>query len=136
MTTGDVRGVLVTGDQRSLVDAVGSALSEAGLATSVLPFAAVQTPRAVPAAHLGLILCDTDSAPKLRVASTIVSGILLPWVVVSSAPPSPAWDALRFAGARDVVGQGVSLTQLMTTLDGLLREVAGVAVSPLTARRD
>jgi hypothetical protein len=119
----------MSGDQQLVVDALATALVRGGFAIVMVPFVPVEQASEAPPAGAGVLCCDPQHAPTLPVAESIVAGLRLPWVVVSSAPDGTACEHLLDVGARTVLGHGISVARLIEILDELLQEGAG---SPAT----
>jgi RNA polymerase sigma factor (sigma-70 family) len=129
MTTprhGDRLRVVVVSDQSLVTESVRAALRERGLETSTLTWPSETTltlPTAGPGQGLdaGLMISDLDRTPRLRVATQLLGGIRIPWLVLTGAPRGPMWGAALQAGARAVIANSTSLDSLLTMFDLVAR---------------
>lgn len=113
--TGRMPRVLIAAEQLLVGETLGVALETRGLETSCMPFQAVRPQQEPLSSDVGLLLCDAGSAPALRTAIAVVR-VPVPWVVVSPSFTELGRQALLDAGARRLVGEDVSMAQIIDVL--------------------
>jgi two-component system nitrate/nitrite response regulator NarL len=82
--------------------------------------------------HVGLLISDLDSWPRLRATWLLMAQVRLPWVVLTTAPYGPMWGAVLEAGARVVLP---SSTRLVAVCDVVVGAARG-SVHTLPAERE
>lgn len=115
--------VLVVSRQRLVRDAVRTALHSLGFATGSIgvpagpnQFREVRRTIARIEPQVGLLVADLDDAAQLREAMSVVSGIDVTWVVLTTTAPGAVWGAVLEAGAAQIVPTSTSLGDLQKIL--------------------
>ena len=70
----------------------------------------------MPAADVGLLMCDLDNVARVERARAVISSVALPWLVLTSALRGPGWGAVLDVGAGVVRGSTTSLEELRSLL--------------------
>lgn len=133
--------VAVASDLGLVGETIAAALGSRGLQTSVLPWGPGSSAQDEPAdwcappsgseeagPDVVLIVCDTGSPTRLDEVRDRGRRCARPWVVMTDADRGPTWGALLEAGARAVVGSGISLRDLEAVLDGVLNDESPIGV--------
>lgn len=117
----------VVADQYLVAETICAALGSRGYPTELLEWvpagSAPRVPRPRSSAEtrateqLLLVVCDLDVSGRLSEARELGRRQGLPWVVVDTSGPGPAWGALLEAGARTVVVSSISLDGLVEVVD-------------------
>jgi DNA-binding NarL/FixJ family response regulator len=122
--------VLVLSRQHLIRDAVRTALRSLGFATGSLgvpvgpgQFREVRRSIARVEPDVGLLVADLDDAAQLREAMSVVAGLDLTWVVLTTTGPGAVWGAVLEAGAAAIVPTSTKLQDLEKMLRRTAREV-------------
>lgn len=127
-TPGAPLRVAVTSDQHLVREAVQEALTSHGLSVTALPWPAERP--VVGRKHgndsaddhdVGLLLGELDRFAVVGDAQRMIRNVRTRWVVLTPAPPGPAWGAVLESGAVLVLPAATALDHLVH----LLRAVAG-----------
>jgi DNA-binding NarL/FixJ family response regulator len=111
--------VVVMASLRLLRDAVAAALRGLGFAASSRPlptsssrFDETRRWLAQERPTLGVLITDLDDPTEVHDAVAVVRGLDLPWLLLTSAAPGPAWGALLDAGAVEVLDAASELAEV------------------------
>jgi two-component system, NarL family, nitrate/nitrite response regulator NarL len=120
--------VLVCADQHLVAATICAALGSRGIPTELVDWGAtsetvprVPRPRGrgvdgVDGRRVLLLVCDLDLPGRLGEARDLGRNYRLPWLVVDSLAPSPAWGALLEVGARAVVVSSIAVDDLVAAV--------------------
>ena len=123
----------VAADRHLVAETICAALGSRGVHTELVAWAGEdvgavpRAPRPRSAAEPGassqllLVVCDLGLPGRLHEARALGERQRIPWVVVDSSGPGPAWGALLEAGARTVVLSSISLDGLVEVLGTVAR---------------
>jgi RNA polymerase sigma factor (sigma-70 family) len=118
--------VAVASEQSLVCEAVRAALSERGLAVSVLQWSGDRipgprsgTPRRL---DVGLMISDMDRWSRIRGVALLMNVVRVPWVMLTGAERGPLWGAALEFGARAVLS---SDSPLVVVHDALLTAARG-----------
>ncbi len=140
---GERMWVGVAADQHLVAETICAALGSLGFPTELVEWTTsadvaltVPPPRASGESRsldrVLLLVCDLDVPGRLREARDFGLRCGLPWFVVDTSGPGPAWGALLEAGARTVIISSVSLDELAEVLDAVA--AGGSSLSELERR--
>jgi DNA-binding NarL/FixJ family response regulator len=137
------RRVVVASEQSLIAESVRATLADAGYdasllgwpvgphspittaahptTTSAAPVTLVAPPMPDPAPDLALMLCDFTGTTQVDAARLLVAQVDVPWVVLTGAPPGPAWGAVLDSGAETVMPTTTTLEMLTGVLEGMIR---------------
>jgi DNA-binding NarL/FixJ family response regulator len=112
--------------ERLVRDAVTTALLGLGFAASSRPLPRTasrfdETRHWLSQEHpaVGLLVTDLEDPAQVHDAVAVVRQLELPWLLLTSAAPGPAWGALLEAGAREVVDAGTDLAEVTSVIHGI-----------------
>lgn len=111
--------VAVTSDQSLVCEAVRAALTDRGLAVTVMRWSndvPRQRSSGTRRVDVGLLISDLDRWPRLRGASAVMGSLRVPWVVLTGAEHGPLWGAAFEFGARRVLSSDTSLSAVHDAL--------------------
>ena len=113
----------VAAEQSLIVEAVCTALNSSGLESDREPWPGVlPSPRGH---HVedpytaGLLVCDLKDWRQIRASGLVLRRRSIPWAVLTSAAPGPAWGAVYDHGARVVLSARTPLEKVVRTLTTL-----------------
>ena len=118
--------VAVASEQSLVCEAVRASLTERGMSVTVLHWAGerVPSPRTGVTRRLdvGLMISDLDRWNRIRGVALLMTGIRVPWVVLTGAERGPLWGAALEFGACAVLS---SDSPLVVVHDALLTAAHG-----------
>jgi DNA-binding NarL/FixJ family response regulator len=128
-TASDSLRVLVACGQALMAGALKAALVERGFDVVVVRWSGSSrrgsrrrtTEAARPGADVGVLLSDLDCWAEIDAARSVVEGIDVPWVAVTTSEPGPAWGGLLDAGVEVLVPADAGLAEV----SDVLAQVAG-----------
>ncbi len=124
---------VVAAEQSLIVEAVCTALGSSGLESDREPWPGVlPSPRGhhAEARHTaGLLVCDLKDWRQIRASGLVLRRRSIPWAVLTSAVPGPAWGAVYDHGARVVLSA-------QTPLDQVVRTLTTLALNPTASELD
>jgi two-component system nitrate/nitrite response regulator NarL len=130
-TAPDPLRVLVAADHVLVGGAVKAALARRGLQVVVIRWPSSKRrasrrrapPPAASMTEVGLLLCDLESAVRIEAARSIVEGIPVPWLVLTTSPRGPTWGGLLDAGAAVVLSADTGLEHVCSVLSSVARQL-------------
>jgi DNA-binding NarL/FixJ family response regulator len=126
--------VAVASDQRLIAESVRAALVDRGYDAVLLRWPELapsgqpgrwhrrgtsRRPRPGPLPSVGLMLSDLDQLERIRAARALLEGLVVPWLVLTGAPPGPEWGAIYERGAKLVMPTSITLGAVGGLLDDL-----------------